>query len=636
MRLWSDPNVVWAQAGAMLVKQAAAEATATYALAGQLYLSSTGFLLLSVPNAVARGAFDAMDEPGIELPPGPDGRFNAHITVMRPEEIEQLGGATRLTERGHTFHYNLGRVKTVVPAGWPEMSRCWFIEVISPELMNLRRSYGLTALPNRDGALLPFHCTIAVRRKHVLRKNEVSKVSAVLRPDYYKHENVKSAGVNEDRELNAKLDEAAADIEQNPTEAQKESGNYRKGHVRLHGLALTIENGRGHTRSGVGRDGKRWSCRMAHHYGYIKQTESEADQDHIDIFVGPNPSSELVFAVDQVDPQTGAFDEGKFLLGFTNTAEAKQGYLDCYSPGWTGLGRISAVTMPQFKEWLEHGKTGEEFRLAQAESRAKAGASRFTEPAGVSGLTTDERSLQQPEKQAISALRSQRDHSLHKLAEFFQSLLPGPGPTAEFQTLAGASQQLAELYTGELLLGDLSHAGTKQAEQPVADLSRPPTSDCRLGERAGHFQASNQPETSGRLERAKNVKHSAERLSESYSQIADVSRANTASSNVGSGAGAKLRYPENPIETWSERCAGVDNALVAEMAEHKYYEPICPHCHEEMPERHYLPDHEQPGLYRHRGECYDKGAFKIPWPRQTNADEFFTSGPLAGRTSESD
>ncbi|PTT91334.1 hypothetical protein DBR45_55290, partial [Pseudomonas sp. HMWF031] len=44
-----------------------------------------------------------------------------------------------------------------------------------------------------------------------------------------------------------------------PTEAQKEAGNYKKGKVRLHGLDISIENPKGSTRKGKDQDGKEWS-----------------------------------------------------------------------------------------------------------------------------------------------------------------------------------------------------------------------------------------------------------------------------------------------------------------------------------------------------------------------------------------
>jgi 8-oxo-dGTP pyrophosphatase MutT (NUDIX family) len=143
-------------------------------MVGQLYLSQSGWLLLQVPNALMRGHFDALNEPGIEMPvSGTLGKPNAHVSIMTPMEVSQLGGPQKITERGRDFHYSLGKMRVIDPGGWPEMSRCWIIDVKSPELEKLRKSYGLSALPNKGE--YPFHLTVAVRRKNVLRPNEVSK-----------------------------------------------------------------------------------------------------------------------------------------------------------------------------------------------------------------------------------------------------------------------------------------------------------------------------------------------------------------------------------------------------------------------------------------------------------------------------
>jgi hypothetical protein len=141
-------------------------------LGGRLYLSRSGWLMLHVPNTLLRGAFDALHAPGAELPTRSDGTLNAHISIMRPEEVQQLGGPDKITERGHTLYYTLGPVKELTPLSWDDVSKAWIIEVDSPDLKNLRKSYGLSALPHDDHE---FHITIGVRRKNVLRDNETAK-----------------------------------------------------------------------------------------------------------------------------------------------------------------------------------------------------------------------------------------------------------------------------------------------------------------------------------------------------------------------------------------------------------------------------------------------------------------------------
>jgi inorganic pyrophosphatase len=139
-----------------------------------------------------------------------------------------------------------------------------------------------------------------------------------------------------------------------PTPAQAEAGNYRKGHVSMHGLSVTIETAKGSTRSGTDKDGKPWTVTMPAHYGYFKRTTG-LDGDQVDVFVGSDPSSELAFVVDQVDPATQLFDEHKVILGVKTEADAKQLYLGAYQKGWQGLGKITPLTIPQLKEWLRIG-----------------------------------------------------------------------------------------------------------------------------------------------------------------------------------------------------------------------------------------------------------------------------------------
>ncbi len=163
--------------GRSMAKQAADGPEIVYNLAGTLSLSKSGWLLLSVPNALVRGIFAAMDEPGIELPPYDDtpGNLNAHISVMSKDDVAMIGGPDRITERGKQFTYTLGRVYATEPDGWPNMEKVWYVKVHSPELQELRRSYGLSGRP-RDGKY-DFHVTVAVRRRGVLGRGDTAKAT---------------------------------------------------------------------------------------------------------------------------------------------------------------------------------------------------------------------------------------------------------------------------------------------------------------------------------------------------------------------------------------------------------------------------------------------------------------------------
>lgn len=158
--------------------------------------------------------------------------------------------------------------------------------------------------------------------------------------------------VKPNEELRAAIAEAASKTDPNPTEAEKKSGTYKKGKFQIFGMTVAIENAKGSTRSGIGKDGKPWNITMRNHYGYFLRTESEADGDHIDVFIGPTPESETIYVIDQLK-ETGGFDEHKCMVGFTSEAEAKQAYLANYAAGWTGFGGEKAMSVEEFKEWVK-------------------------------------------------------------------------------------------------------------------------------------------------------------------------------------------------------------------------------------------------------------------------------------------
>lgn len=164
-----------------------------------------------------------------------------------------------------------------------------------------------------------------------------------------------------------------------PTEAQKEAGNYQKGHVNLHGLDITVENPEGSVRSGKDADGKPWEVEMSAHYGYIRRTEG-ADEEQIDVYIGSKVDSNEVFVVDQVDAETGEFDEHKVILGAETQAEAEKLY-DAHFDDGKGSDRRGAITqMPvdEFKEWLK----SEDTALPVSESLGEVDDIGRTEPSG--------------------------------------------------------------------------------------------------------------------------------------------------------------------------------------------------------------------------------------------------------------
>lgn len=152
-------------------------------------------------------------------------------------------------------------------------------------------------------------------------------------------------------EKNDEIATAEAAVNTSPTDKQKEAGNYKKGHVRIDGHNITIEQPKGSVRSGEDSRGRKWTQTMQNTYGYIRGTKS-VDGDHIDVFLSDNPEQGKVYVVDQIDPETGKFDEHKVMYGFNSADEAKAAYLANYEKGWKGLGTITEVIKEDFKKWL--------------------------------------------------------------------------------------------------------------------------------------------------------------------------------------------------------------------------------------------------------------------------------------------
>lgn len=163
------------------------------------------------------------------------------------------------------------------------------------------------------------------------------------------------ADFTEHTKFSLRLKSAIDETETNPSDAQKESGNYKKGHIKFGGYDYTIENPKGSTRSGKDADGKEWKVTMHDTYGYIRGKFGK-DGDHLDMFI--NDKADLdnwngeVFVVDQVNPD-GSFDEHKVMYGYDSMDDAKKAYLANYSKGWKGLGNITGASKAEFDKWLD-------------------------------------------------------------------------------------------------------------------------------------------------------------------------------------------------------------------------------------------------------------------------------------------
>lgn len=163
-------------------------------------------------------------------------------------------------------------------------------------------------------------------------------------------------------DLSEKIADAEANTDINPTEAQKEAGNYKKGHVRVGTFDISIEQPKGSVRSGVDANGKKWETTMQNTYGYIRGTEG-VDSDHIDVFLSDDIdgwNGRKAFVVDQYN-EDGSFDEHKVMLGFNEAADAETAYFANYDKDWAKKHKtvVTPVNLEDFEKWIgsSHRKT---------------------------------------------------------------------------------------------------------------------------------------------------------------------------------------------------------------------------------------------------------------------------------------
>lgn len=161
----------------------------------------------------------------------------------------------------------------------------------------------------------------------------------------------------ENASLQSSIEAAEAETDTNPTDGQKEAGNYKKGHVKVAGFNISIEQPRGSVRSGTDANGKKWSVTMNNTYGYMTDNVG-VDGDHLDVFLSNDIDSwdqQNVYVVDQYNLDR-TFDEHKVMLGFNDRDDATDAYFSNYDSSWrTSKRKIITSTVPMdiFKKWIE-------------------------------------------------------------------------------------------------------------------------------------------------------------------------------------------------------------------------------------------------------------------------------------------
>lgn len=167
--------------------------------------------------------------------------------------------------------------------------------------------------------------------------------------------------VNDDAKINkitsAEVDNAALAARQPKSRIQAMVGNYPKGHVNFHGMSFSIENARGSVRSGTAKDGTQWTSVLPAAYGYLRRAGPFADGEHLDVYVGPDPESNVIFVIDQLDADTRDFDEHKAMIGWSNLHDALNAYRLAFSDGRGDdrIGAVHRVSIDGFKSWIKGG-----------------------------------------------------------------------------------------------------------------------------------------------------------------------------------------------------------------------------------------------------------------------------------------
>jgi len=135
----------------------------------------------------------------------------------------------------------------------------------------------------------------------------------------------------------------------NPTEAQRKSGNYKKGRRKVYGLDIAIEHPKGSLRTGKDRYGNEWQSYMNNDYGYFNRTKGK-DGDQIDVFLSDEPEQGNIYIIDQ--QKDGKFDEHKVMVGFSSESDALESYKANYERGAVNYLAINKVTPDELKSWL--------------------------------------------------------------------------------------------------------------------------------------------------------------------------------------------------------------------------------------------------------------------------------------------
>lgn len=120
--------------------------------------------------------------------------------------------------------------------------------------------------------------------------------------------------------------------------------------INFQGIPISIETQKGEERTYINDDGSIGSNIMTVDYGYVDNSLS-LDADELDVFVGPEKDSKMVYVIDQQNPSVGIYDEQKCMLGFRDANHARNTYMDNYTSGNDYFLEIQSMSLDHFKRW---------------------------------------------------------------------------------------------------------------------------------------------------------------------------------------------------------------------------------------------------------------------------------------------
>jgi hypothetical protein len=119
--------------------------------------------------------------------------------------------------------------------------------------------------------------------------------------------------------------------------------------MEFQGLPVSIENRKGSVRHWYDPEAdEHGKTKMKHPYGYVRGTLG-LDGDEVDVFVGPDKSSDKVFVITQLKrPEFKEVDEQKVMIGFKDSHSAKAAYLRHFNDS-RFFGSMKELSLDEFK-----------------------------------------------------------------------------------------------------------------------------------------------------------------------------------------------------------------------------------------------------------------------------------------------